>query len=187
MVQPIKTLNLRSVKEWRRWLKKHHESEHEIWLVFHKRHTGVQCVPYGAAVEQALCFGWIDSLLRRLDDERYARKFTPRKANSRWSSANRKRYRDLKKNGQLEPAGLERAPTTRSGDAPRPALEEIPAYIRTALRSEARAWEFFGQLAPSYRRAYIGWIDSAKREATRKKRLREAVELLAAGRKLGMK
>src|SRR5207249_456884 len=147
----------------------------EIWLMFPKRHTAEESISYDAAVEEALCFGWIDSLVRRLDDDRYARKFTPRKPDSRWSTINRRRYADLKARGLLAAPGLERAPTDRSGDAPRSAASVIPPYIEEQLRANARAWDYFEQLAPSCRRAYIGWIDSAKREETKQKRLREAI------------
>lgn len=183
----IETLDVRNRREWRAWLKKHHDSLTEIWLVFHKRHTGKKTLSYDDAVEEALCYGWIDSILRRLDDDRYARKFTPRKAESRWSTINRRRYTDLKSRGLLEAPGLERAPTKRSGDAPRPSVSKLPSYIEKALKARPRAWKNFKELAPSYRRAYIGWIDSAKRQETREKRLREALALLAAGKKLGMK
>ncbi len=134
-----------------------------------------------------MCFGWVDSLVKRLDDDRYARKFTPRQPHSRWSDANRRRYADLEARGLLAPAGLARPPTNRSGDAPRPDADRVPAYIEQRIKRNARAWRNFEQLAPSYRRAYVGWIDSAKRESTRDKRLREAVQLLAAGKKLGLK
>ena len=113
--------------------------------------------------------------MKRLDDDRYARKFTPRKPDSKWSTINRRRYADLQARGLLAPPGIERAPTARNGDAPRPSLSAIPPYIRTRLEANPRAWNYFEQLAPSCRRAYIGWIDSAKREDTKEKRLREAI------------
>jgi uncharacterized protein YdeI (YjbR/CyaY-like superfamily) len=134
-----------------------------------------------------LCFGWIDSLVKRLDDDRYARKFTPRKPESKWSTINRRRYADLKESGSLAPPGMERPPTNRSGDAPRPSVHEIPSYIETELKSNESAWNFFNQLAPSYQRTYIAYIDFAKRSETKEKRLREAIGLLAAGKKLGLK
>lgn len=183
----FKTLDVRSRPEWRNWLQEHYDSESEIWLVFHKRHTAEASISYDCAVEEALCFGWIDSIVTRLDDDRYARKFTPRKPDSRWSTINRQRYADLKASRLLAAPGLERAPTGRSGDAPRPSASAIPSYIEKQLKADARAWEYFGRLAPSYRRLYVGWIDSAKREETKKKRLREAISLLAAGKKLGLK
>lgn len=183
----LKTLDLRSRDKWRSWLEAHHDSEAEIWLVFHKRHSAQQSISFDDAIDEALCFGWVDSLVRRLDDERYARKFTPRTPDSKWSTINRRRYADLTARGRLAPPGLARAPTDRSGDAPRPSLTAIPAYIEQALKADARAWTFFEQLAPSYRRNCIGWIDSAKREETKRKRLREVIGLLAAGKKLGLK
>ena len=182
-----KTLDLQTREQWRAWLGQYHDAETEIWLVFHKRHTGRTSIGYNDAVEEALCFGWIDSIIRRLDDDRYARKFTPRKPDSKWSTANRRRYAVLKARGQLAPPGLKRAPTARSGDAPLPSASAVPRYIERALRSSPSAWKYFEQLAPSYRRMYIAWIDSAKRPETKERRLREALGLLAAGRKLGLK
>jgi uncharacterized protein YdeI (YjbR/CyaY-like superfamily) len=183
----IKTLEVRSRQEWRRWLSEHYDSQSEIWLVFRKGHTDMTSLSYIDAIEEALCFGWVDSLVKRLDDARYARKFTPRKADSKWSTINRRRYADLKSRGLLAAPGLERAPTNRSGDAPRPSDTAIPSYIEERLKADPRAWQYFKQLAPSYRRMYIGWIESAKREETKEKRLREALSLLAAGKKLGLK
>lgn len=185
--KPIETLDVRSRPEWRKWLKKHYDSKSEIWLVFHKRHTGITCISYNDAVEEALCFGWIDSIVKRLDDARYARKFTPRRAGSKWSTINRRRYVDLKSRGLLTAPGLKRAPTNRRGDAPRPSVSALPSYIEETLKTVPRAWQYFKQLAPSHQRAYIGWIESAKREETKEKRLREALSLLAAGKKLGLK
>lgn len=183
----VKTLDVRGRQEWRNWLRAHHDSESGIWLVFHKRHTADESVSYDAAVEEALCFGWIDSLVKRLDKDRYARKFTPRKPESRWSTINRRRYAKVKARRLLAAPGLKRAPTGRSGDAPRPSVSVVPSYIEKQLKANVRAWDYFEQLAPSYRRAYIGWIDSAKRKETKEKRLREVISLLATGKKLGLK
>jgi uncharacterized protein YdeI (YjbR/CyaY-like superfamily) len=160
----IRTLELATRRAWRRWLEQHHGSEPEIWLVFHKQHTGGPAIDYEAAVEEALCFGWVDSLIRRLDDARYARKFTPRKPGSRWSTLNRRRWADLEQRGLLAPAGRERGPTdaSPSGDAPHRRVATLPAYIEQRLRRNARAWAFFQALAPSYRRAYVGWIHAPR-------------------------
>jgi uncharacterized protein YdeI (YjbR/CyaY-like superfamily) len=183
----LKTLDVKSVTAWRSWLARNHKSESEVWLVFYKRHTGQPSIEYDDAVCEALCFGWIDSLIRRLDDDRYARKFTPRKPGSRWSTANRERYARLQASGRLKPAGLKLAPTDRSGDAPQPSGAAVPRYIEQALKRHGTAWKFFQSLAPSYRRLYIAWIDSAKREETKARRLEEAIKKLAAGEKLGLK
>ncbi len=183
----VETLEVANRQAWRTWLADHHNEMNEIWLIFYKRHTGIQLVSYEEAVEEALCFGWIDSLIRRLDDDRFARKFTPRKAESKWSEINCGRYGDLKARGLLAKPGLDRPPTIGSSYAPKPSATEVPPYMEERLKTNPQAWRFFEQLAPSYRRAYIGWIDSAKRPQTREKRLDEALKLLAAGKKLGLK
>ena len=185
--ETLKTLDAQTSKDWRGWLADHHDSESGVWLVFHKRHTAQASIAYEDAVDQALCFGWVDSLIKRLDDARYARKFTPRKPDSKWSTTNRKRYAQLKASGRLMPAGLNRPPTDRSGDAPRPSPSKVPPYIQEALRSSPTAWSYFESLAPSYRRMYIGWIDSAKQQATKMRRLQKALRLLGTGKKLGLK
>jgi uncharacterized protein YdeI (YjbR/CyaY-like superfamily) len=185
--RPLKTLETRTPAQWRAWLAKHHDSEREVWLIFHKRHTNRVSIAYEDAVNEALCFGWIDSLIKRLDDQRYARKFTPRNPGSRWSTINRERYKKLQAEGRLMPSGFELAPTVRSGDAPRLERGRTPLYIQEALNRQPAARAFFESLAPSYRRLYVGWIDSARKPETKSKRLNEALGLLAAGKKLGLK
>jgi len=131
-------------------------------------------------------FGWIDSLVKRLDDDRYALKVTPRQATSKWSEINRRRWNDLKEAGLLAAPGLAAAPTGNRY-APRPSIPELPAYVAKALKTSLRAWRHFQALAPTYRRDFVVWIHTAKRPETRKKRIRESIELLAAGKKLGLK
>jgi uncharacterized protein YdeI (YjbR/CyaY-like superfamily) len=186
----VKTFLAHTVDEWRDWLAEHHDSESEVWLVFHKQHTGVASIDYKDALDEALCFGWIDSLVKRLDDRRFARKFTPRRADSRWSDVNRKRYAALKASGRLKPAGIERAPTDRGYGPRSPRLElpsMLPPYIEAALKKRSAALRFFEALAPSHRRKYVAWIESAKREETKARRLNEVIRLLAAGKLLGLK
>jgi uncharacterized protein YdeI (YjbR/CyaY-like superfamily) len=183
----FETLEVRNANEWRAWLAEHHASKTEIWLVFHKQHTGKHSIAYLDALEEALCHGWIDSLVKRLDDARYARKFTPRKPGSRWSAINRKRYAALKADGRLHAAGIDRPPTSRGYGPQRAVSAKIPAYLQSAIRKHAAAWKTFQALASSYRRLYVAWIDSAKQEETKQRRLREAVALLAAGKKLGLR
>lgn len=185
--KPREILEVSDRQAWRKWLAEHHDAVSEIWLVFYKRHTGINTLSYDAAVEEAICFGWIDSLIRRLDENRYARKFTPRKANSKWSTINRRRYADLRERGLLAEPGVARPPTRRSGDAAKISATKIPSDIEEKLKTNPLAWQNFLNLAPSYRRNYIGRIDAAKRPETREKRLLEALELLEAGKKLGLK
>ena len=123
----LKTLDVQTLEQWRKWLADYHGSESEVWLVFHKLHNGRASIAYEDALDEALCFGWVDSLIKRLDDARYARKFTPRKPDSKWSTANRKRYARLKASGRLTPHGLNRAPTARSYDAAKAISLEGPA------------------------------------------------------------
>jgi uncharacterized protein YdeI (YjbR/CyaY-like superfamily) len=186
----VKTFSAKTVDQWGQWLAEHHDSESEVWLVFHKQHTGVASIDYKDALDEALCFGWVDSLVRRLDDRRYARKFTPRRADSRWSAINRKRYAALKASGRLKPAGIDRAPTDRTYGSLPPRYKlpsQLPAYIQTALKKHPAALRHFEALSPSHRRRYLGWIETAKRDDTKARRLKEAIRLLTAGKPLGLK
>jgi uncharacterized protein YdeI (YjbR/CyaY-like superfamily) len=180
------TLDLRTRQQWRRWLTKNHASSPGIWLVRHKQHTGITTMPYEDVVCEALCFGWIDSLVKRLDDDRYAIKVTPRKPTSNWSDINRKRWKELEAAGLLAAPGLSAAPT-ENRYASRPTVPELPAYVAKAFKANPRAWEHFQALARTYRRDFVVWIHLAKRPETRDKRIREAIALLAAGKKLGLK
>lgn len=182
----LELLHVTSRREWRAWLKGHHASSPGVWLVRHKAHTGIQSILYDDMVREALCFGWIDSLVKRLDADRYAVKVTPRKPTSKWSQLNRTRWMELKDAGLLTPAGLASAPTN-STYPPRPVIPELPGYIAKALKANPSAWKFFRELAPTYRRNFVVWIHMAKQPETRARRIRESISLLAAGKKLGLK
>ena len=180
-------------REWRQWLKRHHASKDGIWLVFNKKDSGLKRLPYEDAVEEALCYGWVDSLIRRIDEKRYARKFTPRRRGSRWSLLNRRRVARLIKEGRMTAAGLSvldfslapRKMDIRT-NVPRPPLRP-PGFLTRALKDNGKAWTNFKAMAPSYRRLYIRWITAAKKEETRTRRLRESVERLSRNQKLGLK
>lgn len=187
------TLHVHTRNEWRAWLEKNHEAEKEIWLVFYKKHTGRPRISYDDAVEEALCFGWIDSIVRKIDDERYAQKFTPRRDTAKWSDVNIARIRKLIREGWMTPDGLAKIGDGVLGrpDSSRTRQEAkepaIPPCLTEALETNSAARDHFNSLAPSYRRQYIGWVAAAKREETRNKRAKELVEILARGQKLGMK
>jgi uncharacterized protein YdeI (YjbR/CyaY-like superfamily) len=189
----MKTLHVTTREEWRAWLAAHHATETEIWILYYKQHTGQPRISYDEVVEEALCFGWVDSLVRRLDDDRYAQKVTPRKNTSKWSASNLRRFAALVQDGRMTAAGLAKGPpdvepASKPPGAPLPAADaEVPAYIQQRLQMNAKAWRFFQQLAPSYRRLYVKWIAAAKRQETRRKRLDEAAALLEQGKKLGLK
>jgi uncharacterized protein YdeI (YjbR/CyaY-like superfamily) len=182
----LMTLDVRSRRQWRAWLATHHMSSSGIWLVFYKQHTKLKSMPYEEAVREALCFGWIDSLVKRLDDDRYALKVTPRKPTSKWSDSNRKRWMELKAAGSLTSAGVAATPTENTY-GPRPVIPDLPSYIAKAIKANAKAWKFFRELAPTQRRNFVVWIHTAKRAETRERRIRESLALLAAGKKLGLK
>lgn len=186
MMAELTTLLVTTRRQWRAWLTKHHASSPGVWLVFHKAHTGVKSIPYEDMVREALCFGWIDSLIKRLDDDRYALKVTPRQPTSKWSEINRKRWLELEAAGRLASAGLAAAPTNNTY-APRPVVPDLPAYIAKALKVNSRAWKFFRELSPTHRRDFVVWIHMAKRPETRARRIRESISLLAAGKKLGLR
>ena len=186
MASQLETIEIPTRDRWRKWLQKNHRSSPGVWLVFYKGERAATWLGREDSVREALCFGWIDSLIKRLDDERYAVKHTPRTAGSRWSAVNRKRWGELKAAGRLQEAGLAAAPTGR-GYAARPSIPELPGYIGAAIRANPKAWSFFQTLAPTYRRHFVVWVHIAKRAGTRERRLREAVALLAAGKKLGLK
>jgi uncharacterized protein YdeI (YjbR/CyaY-like superfamily) len=188
-----KTLYVSDREEWRSWLEKNGDKESVIWLIFYKKHSGKRSVLYPEAVEEALCFGWIDSILKRLDDERYIQKFTPRKEKSTWSLLNVRRVREMIRQGRMTDKGLalyryaeEHGLLPESDYKPEKYLE-IPEFVADALSANKKAVKYFDTLAPSHKRQYIGWIMNAKKEETRVKRLQEVIGLLNEGRKLGLK
>jgi uncharacterized protein YdeI (YjbR/CyaY-like superfamily) len=184
----MKTFDARTLPRWRAWLAAHHAVETEIWLIFHKQHTGRASVAYLDALDDALCYGWIDSLVRRIGEDRYARKFTPRKPASKWSAINRKRYAELEAAGRLKPAGKARSPKDAGSYGAMPAVpSKLPPFIAKALKAVPAAWSYFQSLAPSHQRQYLMWIHTAKQQETKDRRLREAIRLLTAKQKLGLK
>jgi len=186
MTSELVNLLCKTREEWRSWLAKNHASSPGVWFVFHKRHTGRNAIPYEDMVREALCFGWIDSLVKRIDDARYAIKVTPRQSASKWSNLNRKRWAELKAAGLLTVAGLKAEPTGNTYEE-KPDIPALPGYIARAFEGDAKAWEFFRELAPSHRRSFVVWIHTAKRPETREKRIRESIRLLSARKKLGLK
>jgi uncharacterized protein YdeI (YjbR/CyaY-like superfamily) len=177
-----KTLYVTSREEWRSWLSKHYQSETEVWLIYYKKQTGQPRISYDHAVEEALCFGWVDSIVKRMDDEKFAQKFTPRRDWTKWSALNKRRLRSLIREDRMTEAGLAKIDPVILGEEP-PAKQskgelDLPRFVKQALRANAKAWENCRNLAPSQRRHYIQWIMDAKRKETREWRLREAVSRL---------
>ena len=189
----LQTLVVENREAWREWLSANHEEEAEIWLVYYKKASGKTSIEYNESVEEALCFGWVDSIIKKIDEEKYARKFTPRKANSKWSESNIKRVEKMITAGLMTKHGMalvEAAKLSGSWDNPvrPPELSfELPPEFVAALAKNKKAGENFEKLAKTYQKQYIGWIITAKRTGTREKRIRESIELLERGEKLGLR
>lgn len=174
------TLYMVSRQEWRTWLKKNHREKAEIWLVSYKKHTEQPSIPYNDAVEEALCFGWIDSIHKRLDDDRTVQRFSPRKTGSTYSQTNKERLARLIKLGKVIPSVLDSL-----GDVS-PERYKIPDDILSALKSNEEAWKFFQSTSPSYQRIRAAYVDSSrKRGAEFDRRLNHLVEMSAMGKQFG--
>jgi len=179
-------------EQWRNWLQKNHARETEVWLVFFKQHTGKPTLSYNDAVEEALCFGWIDGVRRSIDDQRYMHRVSPRRADSKWSELNKERAQRMLRTGQMAPAGKRAiGQAKQNGEWAEPARQQInfsmPPEFNARLKRNRKAAAFFASLAPSYQRQYIAWIATAKRPETKMHRLDEAMKLLKRGEKLGMR
>jgi uncharacterized protein YdeI (YjbR/CyaY-like superfamily) len=173
--------------ELRAWFEQHHETAPELLVGYYKKHTGKPTVRHTEAIEQALCFGWIDSIGRRIDDDRYQVRFTPRRKGSVWSAINIAKIAELTAAGQMHPAGL-RAYETRkpervavySYEQPDDAVLDEQQTAR--FQREEAAWEWFSAQSASYRNAAVHWVVSAKRAETRERRLAQLIADSAAGR-----
>jgi uncharacterized protein YdeI (YjbR/CyaY-like superfamily) len=165
---------------WRAWLERHHARRKEIWVVYYKRYTGKASVAYAEAVEEALCFGWIDGIVKRLDDERHMQRFTPRRKGSVWSAVNLRRFARLAEQGLVTDAGHAAGPKagTKVADVSWLRPDVIPEAVERRIGRNRLALKNLKAMAPSYRKHFIHFIDSAKRPETRERRAQIAIELL---------
>jgi uncharacterized protein YdeI (YjbR/CyaY-like superfamily) len=172
--------------EWRQWLSEHHETVGEIWLVINKKQSGKQFMTKMDALDDALCFGWIDSLVKGIDDAVYMQKFTPRKTDSHWSETNKRRVAFLEAQGLMEPSGqrlVDLAKHSGEWDLNRdfPNQIDMPEELIQELSTFPEVQSKWERLAPSHRRQYLLWITMAKREATRLKRIKKTIIMLNSG------
>jgi uncharacterized protein YdeI (YjbR/CyaY-like superfamily) len=174
------TLYVSTRKEWRLWLQGNHNTRDEIWLVFYRKETGRPSLSYNVAVEEALCFGWIDSIRKSIDDEKYVQRFSQRKDGSSYSQTNKERLAHLDNEGKLtEEVQLELRDN-------RPEEYEIPEDIISALKSNESAWEFFKSTSPSYQRIRAAYVDHARdRPGEFEKRLHNLIKKSAGGKQFG--
>lgn len=196
-MKDLEYIHFRKREEFRTWLQQNHYISPGIWMIFYKKHINTDCIKYFEALEEALCFGWIDSLIKKIDDVKYARKITPRTNTKKWSGLNKKIVSDLITKGKMTQAGLNKIDCYLKtgtvdwavGKAKDMLTKEIevPEFIRKELVKNEPALKNFYNLAPTFRRHYILWITSAKKEETVRKRLTESVSLLKENKKLGLK
>lgn len=175
---------------FRKWLEKNHHSESELLVGFHRKDSGKPSITWPESVDQALCFGWIDGVRKRIDDVSYSIRFTPRKKGSNWSVINIGRVAELTKLRLMQPGGL-RAFEERTAEKSRVYAYEnaprtLPAAAEKTFRANRKAWKYFTGEAPSYQRVAIYWVLSAKKEETRARRLATLIEDSANERRLGV-
>lgn len=165
---------------WRSWLHENHASSEGVWLIYYKKHTGMPTVSYDEAVEEALCYGWIDSVPNKIDDQKYMQLFSPRKKKSPWSKLNKDRIEKLIQNGSMMVPGMEKIEQSKK-DNSWTALDNIealiyPDYFKTALETKPQAAKNFRNFNKSYVKGVLWWLESAKREENRQKRLKQVIE-----------
>lgn len=173
---------------FRAWLEANHQQASELWVGYYKKKTGIPSMTWPESVDEALCYGWIDGLRKSIDEQRYKIRFSPRKAGSHWSAVNIERVGVLKKEGRMQPAGLEAFARRTEKNSRRAGYEQksvaLPPEYEAHIRAHPDAWAFFEALAPSYKKNSIWWVMQAKREETRQRRLRILIESSAEGKKI---
>ena len=174
--------------DFRAWLEQHHEKESELLVGFYKKDSGRPSITWPESVDEALCVGWIDGVRRRIDDVSYSIRFTPRRRGSIWSAVNIRRAEELTKLGRMRPAGLAAFAARDEAKSRVYAFENAPRELPPAdekkFRANRKAWKFFNEQPPGYRRLAIFWVTGAKREETRARRLAQLIEDSANGRRL---
>jgi len=184
-------MHMKSREQWRTWLVENHATAEELWLVFYKKHTGKPGVTYDEAVEEALCFGWIDGILKRIDGDKHMVRFCPRRAKSIWSERNKERVRKMIEAGRMTEDGMAKVREAKENGqwenaAEREDVTVVPPELAAALAKDERARLNFEKLAPSCRRQFIALVATAKREETRRRRVALAVKMIRENRRMEM-
>jgi uncharacterized protein YdeI (YjbR/CyaY-like superfamily) len=186
MADPPRATIFPTARDFREWLEEHHDTAGELWVGYYKKGVPKTSMSYAEAVEEALCFGWIDGQVRRIDDEVVANRYTPRRRTSSWSAANLAKVAQLTAAGRMHPAGLraveQRDRRKDAGYSYERPPGELPAEALDRLRASPAAWAYWERQPPGYRRTATRWILDAKREATRQRRLESLIEASADGR-----
>jgi uncharacterized protein YdeI (YjbR/CyaY-like superfamily) len=174
-------------EDFRRWLEQHHDRASELWVGYYRKSTGKSSMTWQESVDEALCFGWIDGIRKRIDDERYMNRFTPRRPGSTWSAINIRRVGELTAQGRMRPAGLRAFEARRDDRSGIYSYEQrhravLDPVFERKFRTNEEAWAHFEARPSSYRQAAVRWVMSAKKEETRERRLGQLIEASAAGR-----
>ena len=181
-----KTLYVINRKQWRSWLAKNHNKEKEIWLIYYRKSSGEKRIPYNDVVEEALCYGWIDSIMKRVDEERFAQRFTPRRPDSILSQMNKERIHRLIKQKKMTAKGLI-AVKHVFDDSSKNSKCVVKTDILKSLKEDKKTWENFQKFPESYKRIRIAWIEETRsRPELFKKRLRYFLKMTAKNKKYGM-
>jgi uncharacterized protein YdeI (YjbR/CyaY-like superfamily) len=179
-----------SPQEFREWLRAHHDQAQELWIGFYKKGSGKVGITPAEALDEALCFGWIDGVRRRLDDERYVNRYSPRRRGSNWSEINTKRAHELLAEGRMQPAGLKAFAARDAEKSTQYSYEARSRGLADAyearFRASAGAWAFWEAQPPSYRKTASWWVMSAKKEETRLRRLATLIDDSAHGRRIAL-
>ena len=189
-VKADEATSFRNRRQWHEWLSKNHGHCDELWLLIYKKSADEVGIRYEDAVEEAICFGWIDGKLRRIDDRCHAIRFTPRRRGGIWSESNRRRAERMMREGKMQKAGLRQIEEAKKNGrwqaavAPKK-VPPIPADLAKALKGNPIAHVRFDAFANSHKSAYVHWVLEAKKEETRAKRIREVVARSAIGKKPG--
>jgi len=188
----MEQLYVKTAKEWREWLKKNNDVIRGVWLVFYKKDSGKPTISYEDALDEALCYGWIDSIIKKIDDIKYIRKFTIRNENSKWSEINKKKVEALIKQKRMTNFGLCKIEAAKQNrrwyENDRPEINSVNRdEFEAALNKNKSAKDNFNKLAPSFQKQYILWISAAKQMSTKEKRIKESISLLERALKLGIK
>ena len=173
---------------FRAWLKKHHQTAAELWVGYYRKDCGKPTITWQQSVDEALCFGWIDGIRKKISDEAYTNRFTPRRAGSNWSAINIAKVEALKKQKRMMPAGLaayarRTAAKSRIYTYEQKDIPDFPAAIAKRFKANEKAWAFFLTLPPYYRKLETRWICSAKAEETRQRRLDKVIAACESGRR----
>ena len=180
-MQKEEFLHFKDQSSWRKWLTQNYKNAREAWLVFYKKHSGITCISYEEALEEALCFGWIDGKMQSIDEEKYVIRYSPRRVKSVWSKLNKDRALRLIESGRMTDAGMARIEEAKKNGYWDKAYtnrktDELPPDLKNALIKNVDAWYNFQRFANSYRNNYIGWVNEAKSDETRKRRIEKVVK-----------